>query len=242
MGRPAPLVAIALALAVAGAAVAYFLHRPDALPPAVPLAHARSTRQPDSGSSESAAAPTRTLDPVEDPRAAESPDAGASGEPDEFGEPALALDFTPNRAQIDQLRRMDDDARTAFARQLSFGIASDELKDPRLRKFIEARMGRSQTELDHSLACMYAASDKALDEKAREIAIGLRPDDSGKSDGAAAVARAPRTTGEGAHVDVVVREGDSPELDRACAAYEKLRDRRIDTVLAIFDLVRATAR
>jgi hypothetical protein len=238
MGRPGPLVAIVLSLAAAGGAVAVVLHVPPALPNE-PLAHARA----DTGESaaEGPAAPVdvesplRTLEPT--PAPAEI-DPGDLGEADE---PALALDFTPNRAQVDQLRRMSEEEREAFARQLSFGIGTKELKDPRLRTLVERQMARSEKEQKAALDRMYAAGDAALAGKARDVAMGLRPDDS-KKDLPDTIARASRKIRDGTIVDVVVRAGDSPALDRACAAYERIRDRRRDTVLALFELVLATAR
>ena len=238
MGRPGPLVAIVLALAAAGGAVAYVLHEPAALPTG-PLAHARG--EAGTGAAEGPAAavdaesPLRTLEPT--PAPAEC-DPGELGEADE---PALALDFSPNRAQVDQLRRMSEEEREAFARQLSFGIGTKELKDSRLRSLVDRQMARSEKEQKAALDRMYAAGDAALAEKARDVATGLRPDDS-KKDLPGTIARSSRKTRDGTIVDVVVRAGDSPELDRACAAYERIRDRRRDTVLALFELVLASAR
>jgi len=238
MGRPGPLVAIVLALAAAGGAVAVVLHVPPALP-TEPLAHARAPDGESAAEGPAAAvdveSPSRTLEPT--PAPAEI-DPGELGEADE---PALALDFTPNRAQVDQLRRMSEEEREAFARQLSFGIGTKELKDGRLRALVERQMARSEKEQKAALDRMYAAGDAALAEKARDVATGLRPDDS-KKDLPDTIARSSRKTRDGTIVDVVVRAGDSPALDRACAAYERIRDRRRDTVLALFELVLATAR
>ena len=238
MGRPGPLVAIVLALAAAGGAVAVVLHVPPALPNE-PLAHARAPDGENAAEGPAAAvdveSPSRTLEPT--PAPAEI-DPGELGEADE---PALALDFTPNRAQVDQLRRMSEEEREAFARQLSFGIGTKELKDRRLCALVERQMARSEKEQKAALDRMYAAGDAALAEKARDVATGLRPDDS-KKDLPDTIARSSRKTRDGTIVDVVVRAGDSPALDRACAAYERIRDRRRDTVLALFELVLATAR
>ena len=153
----------------------------------------------------------------------------------------ISLDFTPNRAQVDQLRRMSEEERETFARQLSFGIGTKELKDRRLGAVVERQMARSEKEQNAALDRMYAAGDAALDEKARDVATGLRPDDS-KKDLPGTIARSRRQTRDGTIVDVVVRTGDSPALDRSCAAYERVRDRRRDTVLKLFELVLATAR
>jgi hypothetical protein len=235
-----------LALAVAGGAVAVVLHVPAA-PSTEPLAHARdsdgkgATEGP--AAAVDAASPSRTLEPTPDPAPAEI-DPGELGELGELGEadePALALDFTPNRAQVDQLRRMSEEERETFARQLSFGIGTKELKDKRLRALVERQMARSEKEQNAALDRMYAAGDTALAEKARDVVTGLRPDDS-KKDLPGAIARSSRKTRDGTIVGVVVRTGDSPALDRACAAYERIRDRRRDTVLALFELVLASGR
>jgi len=237
MGRPGPLVAIVLALAAAGGAVAYVLHVPAA-PSTEPLAHARAPDGERAAEGPAAAVdaelPLRMLDPTPDP-------APAEGDPGELGEPALALDFTPNRAQVDQLRRMSEEERETFARQLSFGIGTKELKDRRLGAVVERQMARSEKEQNAALDRMYAAGDAALAEKARDVATGLRPDDS-KKDLPGTIARSRRQTRGGTIVDVVVRTGDSPALDRACADYERVRDRRRDTVLALFELVLASSR
>lgn len=240
MGRTGPLVAIVLALAVAGGAVAVVLHVPAA-PSNEPLAHAQAAdgagTEEGRAAAVDAASPSRTLEPAPDPESAAS-DPGGLGEADE---PALALDFSPNRAQVDQLRRMSEEEREAFARQLSFGIGTKELKDARLRALIERQMARSEKEQRAALDRMFAAEDAALAEKARAVATGIRPDDS-KKDLPGAIARSRRRTGDGTVVDVVVRAGDSPELDRTSAAYERIRDRRRDTVLALLELVLASAR
>jgi len=240
MGRPGLLVAIVLALAAAGGAVAVVFHVPPALPNE-PLAHARAPDGEHAAEGPAPAvdveSPSRTLEETPAP-------APAEVDPDELGEadePALALDFTPNRAQVDQLRRMSEEEREAFARQLSFGIGTKELKDRRLRALVERQMARSEKEQKAALDRMYAAGDAALAEKARDVATGLRPDDS-KKDLPDTIARSSRKTRDGTIVDVVVRAGDSPALDRACAAYERIRDRRRDTVLALFELVLATGR
>ena len=158
MGRPGPLVAIVLALAAAGGAVAVVLHVPPALP-TEPLAHARAPDGESAAEGPAAAvdveSPSRTLEPT--PAPAEI-DPGELGEADE---PALALDFTPNRAQVDQLRRMSEEEREAFARQLSFGIGTKELKDGRLRALVERQMARSEKEQKAALDRMYAAGDVA---------------------------------------------------------------------------------
>ena len=240
MGRTGPLVVIVLALAAVGGAVAVVLHVPAA-PSNEPLAHAQAADGAGTAegraSAVDAASPSRTLEPAPDPAPAEI-DPGELGAADE---PALALDFTPNRAQVDQLRRMSEEEREAFARQLSFGIGTKELKDARLRALVARQMAQSEKEQKAALDRMYAAEDAALSEKARAVATGLRPDDS-KKDLPGALARSRRKTRDGTVVDVVVRAGDSPELDRASAAYERIRDRRRDTVLALFELVLATAR
>jgi hypothetical protein len=218
--------------------------RVPAAPSTEPLAHARD--ETGAGAAERTApaseaeSPSRKLEPAPDPAPVER-DPGELGEADENDEPALALDFTPNRAQVDQLRRMSEEERETFARQLSFGIGTNELKDPRLRALVERQMARSEKEQKAALDRMYAAVDAALDEKARDVATGLRPDDS-KKELPGTIARSSRSTRGGTIVDVVVRTGDSPALDRACAAYEKIRDRRRDTVQKLFELVLATAR
>src|SRR5258705_10266173 len=122
MGRPGPLVGIVLALAAAGAAVALVLPVPAA-PSTEPLAHARAAdgeRAPQGPATDlEAESPSRMLEPAPDPVPAEC-DPVELGELGEADEPALALDFTPNRAQVDQLRRMGEEERETFARQLSF--------------------------------------------------------------------------------------------------------------------------
>ena len=243
MGRTGPLVAIVLALAAAGGALAFVLHVPAA-PSTEPLAHARAADGERAPEGPAAAAetetPSRMLEPAPDPAPAEC-DPGELGEAGENDEPALALDFTPNRAQVDQLRRMSEEERATFARQLSFGIGTKELKDPRLRALVERQMARSENEQKAALDRMYAAGDAALAEKARDVATGLRPDDS-KKELPGTIARSRRETRGGTIVDVVVRTDDSPALDRTYATYEKIRDHRRDTVQKLFELVLATTR
>ncbi len=241
MGRPSLLAAIFVVLAAAAAAIV-LSHGSERLP-TEPLAHARASEDgpapapaaPDAAS----APPVRTLEPepASAPPAAEDPDA----EDDGGAESAPVLDFTPSRAQVEQLRKMTEVLRDSEARQIALGIPADRLKDAALKKFIAARLARSDRALKKARTKLDAATEFALDQKARAIATGVRPDDSAK-DFPYAIMRSTRKTPDGKVLEVVVREGDDPALDRARAAYEAVCDARYALVVAIFDAVLAAPR